>query len=48
MTIGTEDEIQRTLDLACRFRLKEWIAPRRWVLGEDTLPYLDPTQIPAS
>jgi hypothetical protein len=37
----TEAEIQSTLDLARRFRLTEWLAPLRWALGEDTLPYLD-------
>jgi len=37
----TEDEIKRTLDLVRRFHLTEWIAPLRWTLGEDTLPYLD-------
>jgi hypothetical protein len=37
----TEDEIKHTLDLVHRFRLTEWLAPLRWALGEDTLPYLD-------
>ena len=37
----TEDEIKHTLDLARRFRLTEWLAPLRWALWEDTLPYLD-------
>jgi hypothetical protein len=37
----TEDEIKLTLDLVRRFHLTEWIAPLRWTLGEDSLPYLD-------
>jgi hypothetical protein len=41
MRMRTEDEIKHTLDLARRFRLTEWLAPLRWALGEDTLPYLD-------
>jgi hypothetical protein len=36
-----EDEIKRTLDLAYRFHLTEWVAPLKWILGEETLPYLD-------
>jgi hypothetical protein len=37
----TREEIERTLNLVRRFSLREWIAPLRWALGEDTLPYLD-------
>jgi hypothetical protein len=43
----TEDEIKQTLDLARRFRLTEWQAPLRWMLGEDTLPYLDTDENPS-
>jgi hypothetical protein len=42
----TEEEIKHALDLVRRFHLTGWIAPLRWILGEDTLPYLDTDKNP--